>query len=72
MPKIEAFDRFSDAYDAWFEENADKYEAELGLIRRLLPPSGARGIEIGVGSGKFAVPFGIRIGVEPSDRKSVV
>ncbi|MDD2605049.1 MAG: class I SAM-dependent methyltransferase [Desulfobacteraceae bacterium] len=66
MPKIEAFERFSDAYDAWFEENADKYEAELALIRRLLPPSGARGIEIGVGSGKFALPFGIRIGVEPS------
>ena len=66
MPKIESFEQHSDAYDAWFLENADKYEAELGLIRRLLPPSGARGIEIGVGSGKFAVPFGIRIGVEPS------
>lgn len=66
MPKIESFEQHSDAYDAWFLENADKYEAELGLIRRLLPPSGARGIEIGVGSGKFAVPFGIRIGIEPS------
>lgn len=66
MPKIEAFERFSDAYDAWFEENADKYEAELALIRRLLPPSGARGMEVGIGSGKFAMPFGIRTGVEPS------
>ncbi|MEE4607952.1 MAG: class I SAM-dependent methyltransferase [Desulfobacteraceae bacterium] len=66
MPKIEAFQRYSDAYDAWFQENADKYEAELALIRRLLPPSGARGMEVGIGSGKFAVPFGIRIGVEPS------
>lgn len=66
MAKIEAFERFSDAYDAWFEENADKYEAELALIRRLLPASGAGGIEVGIGSGKFAVPFGIRTGVEPS------
>ncbi len=66
MPKIDAFERFSDAYDGWFEENVDKYTAELALIRRLLPPSGAGGIEVGIGSGKFAVPFGIRTGVEPS------
>jgi len=31
----------------------------------LLPPAG-KGVEIGVGTGRFAVPFGIKIGVEPS------
>jgi SAM-dependent methyltransferase len=71
MAKIEAFERFSDVYDAWFEENADKYEAELALIRRLLPASGAGGIEVGIGSGKFAVPFGIRTGVEPSREMAI-
>ncbi|MBN2160361.1 MAG: class I SAM-dependent methyltransferase [Spirochaetes bacterium] len=36
-------------------------------IRELLPPSG-EGIEIGVGSGRFAEPLGIRIGVDPSEK----
>ncbi len=66
MPKIGVFEHHSDAYDAWFLKNADKYEAEIALMRRLVPPAGARGMEIGVGSGKFAAPLGIRIGVEPS------
>ena len=67
MPKTAAFDQFSDDYDQWFEENRDLYEAELEAIRQLLPPAGAEGMEVGVGSGKFAVPLGIKIGVEPSE-----
>ncbi len=66
MPRTEPFDEYSDAYDEWFEENLDLYEAELEAIRRLLPPPGAEGMEVGVDSGKFAAPLGIRIGVEPS------
>ncbi len=66
MAKTEAFERFSDAYDEWFVENAERYEAELEVIRSLLPPAGATGMEVGVGSGKFAAPLGIGIGVEPS------
>jgi SAM-dependent methyltransferase len=66
MPRIEPFEQYSDAYDQWFEENADKYEAELEAIRRLLPPPWAQGLEVGVGSGKFAAPLGIGLGVEPS------
>ncbi len=67
MPRTEPFDEYSDAYDEWFEENLDLYEAELEAIRRLLPPPGAEGMEVGVDSGKFAAPLGIRIGVEPSE-----
>ncbi|MFW6428730.1 MAG: class I SAM-dependent methyltransferase [Desulfosalsimonas sp.] len=67
MPKTKAFDRYSDEYDNWFAKNPDKYEAELELIRGLLPcRPDAAGIEIGVGSGKFAAPLGIKTGVEPS------
>jgi SAM-dependent methyltransferase len=66
MPKTEPFDRYSEAYDEWFERHADFYRAELEAIRRLLPPAG-RGLEVGVGSGKFAAPLGIPIGVEPSE-----
>jgi len=68
MPKIDAFEHYSDAYDDWFEKNQDAYEAELKAVRQLLPGGDARGMEIGIGSGKFAVPLGIKIGVEPSEQ----
>jgi len=67
MAKTEPFDVHSDRYDAWFERNHEAYVAELEAVRRLTPPPPARGMEVGVGSGKFAAPLGIRIGVEPSE-----
>lgn len=71
MPKIEPFEKYSDAYDEWFEKNRDLYNAELEAIRQLIPPSGAEGLEVGVGSGKFAIPLGIKIGVEPSEKMAI-
>ncbi len=68
MPKIDAFEKNSDAYDDWFEKNQLAYEAELKAIRQLLPEGHLHGMEIGVGSGKFALPLGIKIGVEPSQQ----
>lgn len=67
MPKIQPFELYSDDYDEWFRINADKYEAELQLIRGLLPSHEIRGMEIGVGSGRFAGPLNIEFGVEPSN-----
>ncbi len=67
MPKIEPFEQYSEAYDQWFEKNPDAYQAELKLIRELLPDQPeVEGLEVGVGSGKFAAPLGINVGVEPS------
>jgi len=68
MPKIRPFEKYSDAYDEWFEKNRDLYEVELETIIQLIPPAGAEGLEVGVGSGKFAGPLGIKIGVEPSEK----
>lgn len=67
MPKIEPFERFADEYEDWFERNKFAYESELRAIRKLLPESG-ESVEIGVGSGRFAQPLGIKIGLEPSSR----
>lgn len=68
MAKTEPFDRHSDAYDAWFDEHDDYYRVELALVRGLLCAPGASGLEVGVGSGKFAVPLGIATGLEPSKK----
>jgi SAM-dependent methyltransferase len=66
MPKTAPFDHYGDRYDAWFERHHAVYHAELETVRRLIPPSAVGGLEVGVGSGKFAVPLGIATGVEPS------
>lgn len=71
MPKTEPFEKYSDAYDEWFEKNRDAYEAELEAIRQLIPSPEAKGMEVGVGSGKFAMPLGIKIGVEPSEKMAI-
>jgi len=68
MPKTAAFERFADAYDGWFEDHRSLYEAELQAIGQLMPPSEVEAMEVGVGSGKFALPLGIRVGVEPSEK----
>jgi ubiquinone/menaquinone biosynthesis C-methylase UbiE len=67
VPKTEPFEKHSDRYDAWFEKNCDVYHAEIEAIRQMMPSPEARGLEVGVGSGKFAVPLGIKIGVEPAE-----
>lgn len=68
MAKIEAFQAHTEAYDAWFGRHEDAYRAELEAARQLLPAGleAHRAVEIGVGSGLFAQPLGIGLGVEPS------
>ncbi len=65
MAKIAPFEDFSEEYDVWFVKHKDKYEAELRALRYFIP-SDSNGLEVGVGSGKFAAPLGIKTGVEPS------
>jgi len=67
MPKIEPFERYANKYEDWFERNKFAYESELRAIRKLLPENG-EGLEIGVGTGRFAAPLGIKVGVEPSSK----
>jgi len=67
MAKIKPFEDFSEEYDEWFVRNKDKYEAELRALRWFIPAYGC-GLEVGVGSGKFASPLGIKIAVEPSHK----
>lgn len=65
MARTGPFDAHFDAYDEWFSRNPHVYRSELKAVARFIPPKG-RGLEIGVGSGRFAEPLGIEVGVEPS------
>jgi SAM-dependent methyltransferase len=67
MPPADAapFERHTDQYEAWFEANEHAYEAELEALGRLVSDPGF-GLEIGVGSARFAAPLGIQVGVDPA------
>ena len=65
MPRTEPFENHPAKYEAWFEENMFAYRSELEAVQHFMPDHG-EGVEIGVGSGKFAAPLGIKIGIEPA------
>ncbi|WP_456367756.1 class I SAM-dependent methyltransferase [Thermococcus sp.] len=65
MPKVEPFEKHRERYESWFERHRYAYLSELEAVRKLLPKEG-KGAEIGVGTGRFAAPLGIKLGVEPS------
>jgi hypothetical protein len=60
-----AFDKYAAEYDEWFDVHPWVYQSEVQALKTVLPQRG-RGIEIGAGTGRFSVPLGISIGVEPS------
>ncbi|MFB6123657.1 MAG: class I SAM-dependent methyltransferase [Haloferacaceae archaeon] len=65
MPRSEPFERHAERYERWFEEHDPAYRSELDALERLVPDPGY-GLEIGVGSARFAAPLGIRVGVDPA------
>ena len=65
IPSRRVFEDHAGDYDRWFDEHDDVYQAQSRMLRNALPDHG-RGLEVGVGSGRFAVPFGIRCGIDPS------
>ncbi len=65
IPSRRVFENHAGDYDRWFDEHDDVYQAQRRMVRKALPNHG-QGLEVGVGSGRFAVPFDIRFGIDPS------
>ena len=65
MPSAGVFDRLAHEYDQWFDRHPALYLAEVETLRRLLPRGGV-GVEIGAGTGRFGLPLGASLGIEPS------
>ena len=65
------YDQFANEYDAWFEKHPNLYQSELLAMKQAIPQH-QTGIEIGVGSGRFAEPLNIKYGVEPSENMAVL
>lgn len=68
MAQTKIFDQHVEVYDKWYDDYAEVYQSELSAIREQLTklPENIRGIEVGLGTGRFALPLGIKEGVEPS------
>ncbi|MFB6133430.1 MAG: class I SAM-dependent methyltransferase [Halanaeroarchaeum sp.] len=65
MPRVEPFEHHPDRYDEWFARHEPVYRSELRALERFVDPA-AYGIAIGVGSGRFAAPLNVEVGVDPS------
>ena len=59
------YDEHAEEYDAWFDRHALAFASEVEAVRSLLP-DGARTVEIGAGTGRFAGVLGVELGVEPA------
>jgi ubiquinone/menaquinone biosynthesis C-methylase UbiE len=69
--KIHIFELHAGEYDQWFETHTYAYESEIIAVESLLP-HGGKGLEVGVGTGRFASRVGIKIGVEPAQAMASV
>ncbi len=65
MPKTRPFDENYNTYEKWFEINKYVFKSELKALKHFIPQN-KKGLEIGIGSGIFAKPLGIKVGNEPS------
>jgi len=65
MPRTAPFEVHHRRYDDWFVRHAAAYQSELVAVRALLPWRGL-GLAIGVGTGRFAAPLGVQIGIDPA------
>jgi ubiquinone/menaquinone biosynthesis C-methylase UbiE len=65
MPGTTPFVAYHHRYDDWFVRHATAYHSELLAVRALLPWQGS-GLSIGVGTGRFAAPLGVQLGIDPA------
>lgn len=67
MARTGPFERHHEQYEQWFERHRAAYVSELLALRPFVPMQG-RGVEIGVGTARFAAPLGVSVGLDPAPR----
>ena len=63
--KTSVFDNNAQDFDSWFENHPVVFQNELEALRKVIPQQ-SMGIEIGIGTGRFAEALKITIGAEPA------
>jgi len=62
--KIEYYDQNWQEYDTWYDNHPAIYESELNVLKKAIPLG--VGLEIGVGTGRFASPLSLEFGLDPA------
>ncbi|MHB1511075.1 MAG: class I SAM-dependent methyltransferase [Acidimicrobiales bacterium] len=66
---VQAFEDLAERYDAWYDSESGRvlFDLELGALRPLFAGTAGPRLEVGVGSGRFAVALGIEVGLDPAE-----
>ena len=62
--KVRIYDKNWQDYDDWYDTHKAIYQSEIKALEKVM--SSGRGLEIGVGTGRFASPFSVQFGLDPS------
>lgn len=65
MTKVFPFETETERYERWFIRHQAAYRSELLALQTVMPHPGL-GLEVGVGTGRFAKPLGVPMGIDPS------
>jgi SAM-dependent methyltransferase len=62
------FDTLADRYEAWFSEGPGRvlFAPELASVERVAGRAPRPWVEVGAGTGAFAVPLRVDLGIDPS------
>ena len=65
LPLPNPFDELAAEYDAWFESECGRavFAQEVECLRRIMSPATGGGLEVGVGTGRFAAALGVTEGI---------
>lgn len=74
MDQVNIFNENVEAYEAWYERYPEVYLSEVAAIKDqfLNLSENIKGIEVGIGTGRFAQVLGIKEGVEPANEMAAL
>lgn len=62
--KVSYYDKNWKEYDEWYDTHQAIYQSEIKALEKIVPSG--RGLEIGIGTGRFATVFSVQFGLDPS------
>jgi ubiquinone/menaquinone biosynthesis C-methylase UbiE len=62
--KVAHYEKNWQEYDEWYDTHQPLYRSEIKALEKVMPSGW--GLEIGVGTGRFASPLSVRYGLDPS------
>ena len=65
------FDIQAELYDRWYDEHPRIYQSEVSALEQFVPWEGV-GLEVGVGTARFAAPLHVEYGIDPSPRMAAI